>query len=286
MTNNLVAHLSALLGCPIKSITPIAGGDISQAYCLYTATLRFFCKTKNAKNAQAMFVEEKIGLEAIDATNTIHVPRIFGTGKVDNTAFLILEYIETQHSSNQTFERFGNELAGLHKVSSDFFGWGSNNFIGSLPQANTKNTHWSNFYVYERLWPQLEYAQKKGLLALSEIPSVKTMLQICSPWLETVRPVLLHGDLWNGNYLISSNGTPYLIDPAVYFGDRRVDMAMTRLFGGFSSEFYNAYDSHFPSPKGEQQYDELYQLYYLLVHLNLFGRSYYPAVQKILGRYF
>lgn len=286
MTNNLIAHLSAVLACPIKNITSISGGDISKAYCLQTTTERFFCKTNTSSDAENMFALEKAGLQTIGATNTIHVPLVYGNGKIDNTAFLLLQYIENQQPNNSAFKRFGNALAQLHKVSAENFGWDSNNYIGSLPQSNIKNTKWSNFYVQERLWPQLKHAEENGLLASSEVPSIYTMLQVCTPWLETVRPSLIHGDLWSGNFLISSNGTPYLIDPAVYFGDRRVDMAMTRLFGGFAPEFYQAYDSHFSEKNREQTYDELYQLYYLLVHLNLFGRSYYPAVQKILKRYF
>lgn len=286
MTNNLIAHLSTVLACPIKNITSLSGGDISQAYCLQTATERFFCKTNTSSNAQNMFALERAGLQTIGATKTIHVPQIYGNGKIDTTAFLLLEYIETQQPNNRTSERLGNEIAQLHGISADYFGWESNNFIGNLPQSNRKHTLWSNFYVKERLWPQLTHAQKNGLLTSSEIPSIHTMLQVCSPWLETVRPSLIHGDLWSGNYLISSNGIPYLIDPAVSFGDSRVDIAMTHLFGGFLPEFYKAYETHFSEKKWDQKYNDLYQLYYLLVHLNLFGRSYYPSVQKILARFF
>ncbi|SDN04973.1 fructosamine kinase family protein [Kriegella aquimaris] len=286
MTDILIAHLSALLGAPIKNVFPLSGGDISQAYCLQTDTERFFCKTNNAGNAATMFATEKTGLETIRATSTIKVPRVYGNGKIDATGFLLLEFIEAQRPNHQDFERLGDELAQLHKVSADYFGWENDNFIGSLPQSNTKNTAWSNFFVKERLWPQFIRAQENRLLTHSEVPSLNAMLHICALLLQDINPSLLHGDLWSGNYLISSNGTPYLIDPAVYFGDAKVDMAMTRLFGGFSPEFYRAYEAHIPTNKWEQGYDDLYQLYYLLVHLNLFGRSYYPTVKKIVERYF
>jgi fructosamine-3-kinase len=183
--------------------------------------------------------------------------------------------------------RFGHRLAELHQISTcKAFGWETDNFIGSLPRSNKQNTDWSDFYVSERLLPQLKLAMDKNHLKKNEIPSEGILLQTCRNLFPETSPSLLHGDLWSGNYLVSADRTPYLIDPATYFGHHEADIAMTRLFGGFGKAFYEAYSEHFPKVGGESERNDIYQLYYLLVHLNLFGGSYKASVKNILGRYF
>ena len=181
----------------------------------------------------------------------------------------------------------GHHLAALHQPSAaDNFGGQTDNFIGNLPQSNTQQLNWSTFYVQERLLPQLEISRARQMLDPAEIPSLQKMLKRCSTIFPEVKPSLLHGDLWRGNYLISKNGSPYLIDPAIYFGHHEVDIAMSRLFGGFNSTFYDAYAEHFPQRIDDTALMNIYQLYYLLVHLNLFGSSYYSSVHRILKTYF
>ena len=180
----------------------------------------------------------------------------------------------------------GEALASMHQQSQADFGWKQDNFIGSLVQVNHPNTDWAHFYWHQRLKPQMTMALEAGLLPANEIPEPEIGIQKLASHFTGIVPSLLHGDLWGGNYLIRSDGTPYLIDPAVYYGHYEVDLAMSRLFGGFGESFYKAHAKIFAEESGWQDRVKIYQLYYLLVHLNLFGSSYYSPVSKILRRYF
>lgn len=234
-----------------------------------------------------MFQAEKKGLEAIEKTKTIATPNVLLCERLEVGGFLLMEYIEPKRTSSHEMERFGHQLAALHQVSDSIgFGWETDNFIGSLPQSNKNSSDWTKFYVEERLLPQLKMARDTHLLKGAEIPSEAQILRSCENLFPTIKPSLLHGDLWSGNYLVSKDGIPYLIDPAIYLGHSEIDLAMSRLFGGFDSSFYEVYSEHFPSLPQEKERTDIYQLYYLLVHLNLFGRSYYGSVSSILKRYF
>lgn len=287
ISSNFKEHLVYVLGCPITRILPVSGGDISKAYCIQSATDRFFCKINQSDHAPPMFLTEKLGLAEINQTNTIKAPEVLQIGQYESFSFIIMEYIESKNPTSRDMELLGQQLAQLHTcLPSDSFGWHQNNFIGSLPQSNKRHTDWSVFYALERLLPQLNLAMEKRLLDAVEIPSGETLITGTGKWMSAVKPAVLHGDLWGGNYLINTQGVPYLIDPAVYFGHHEVDIAMTRLFGGFSARFYEAYYGHIPAEPQQKERNDIYQLYYLLVHLNLFGRSYYARVKKLLETYF
>ena len=287
MDKDLKAHIEYLLCIKIERIQPISGGDISTAYLLTTESERFFCKVNLDAAAFDMFQTEKAGLDAIAQTKTIVIPKILLCEKLEMGGFLLMEHIETKMASAIEMELLGHQLAELHQLTaSETFGWETDNFIGSLPQSNKKYSDWAEFYTQERLLPQLKMARDGHLLASTEIPSETRLSETCQILFPEVKPSLLHGDLWSGNYLISKNGRPYLIDPAVYHGHHEVDIAMTKLFGGFEASFYNAYSEHFLKLGGEKERNEIYQLYYLMVHLNLFGSSYKPSVTQILKRYF
>lgn len=286
MDAHLKDFIANLLGSKIKKVSALSGGDITKSYCLFAQTERFFCKTHSGHNAKSMFEVEKQGLETLAATKTIGIPGVLGCSSFNKRALLVLEYVEGKSPNEKDFERLGNALGQLHKHSSNSFGWKNDNFIGSLPQSNKSHKDWVSFYVKERLWPQLVRAQENKLLSPPEIPSLKNILSACKPLFGNITPSLLHGDLWSGNYIIASDGRPYLIDPAIYFGHREVDMAMTRLFGGFSPSFYSAHSQHFEVNPFEKEHNDIYQLFYLLVHLNLFGRSYHESVKTLLNRYF
>lgn len=230
---------------------------------------------------------EKTGLEAISQTNTIKVPKVLFCGQYESMAYLIMEFVESKRPSQSEMESLGNQLAALHKTQvQNYFGWQQDNFIGNLPQSNKSHPSWISFYTHERLLPQLKSARDFGYLDFEEMPSEENLLKTCQSLFPEINPSLLHGDLWSGNYLISKSGKPYLIDPAVYFGHYEVDLAMTRLFGGFDMAFYHAHAEYFSKVPQQNERDDIYQLYYLLVHLNLFGRSYYDPVKKLLKRYF
>ena len=234
-----------------------------------------------------MYLAETSGLEALSKINAIAVPKVLGYGKLTIGGFILMEYIEPKRAEKEDMELFGHQLGALHSNATTVpFGWEADNFIGSLQQSNRRHSRWSEFYVAERLLPQIRLARGTKRLSNEEIPSESILLKTCEGLFPEIDPSLLHGDLWSGNYLIAQNGIPYLIDPAIYFGHHEVDLAMTRLFGGFDSIFYNAYSEHFPKVGGEKERIDIYQLYYLLVHLNLFGSSYKSSVIRILRHYF
>ncbi len=287
MSSNFKEHIAQVLGSHISKINTVSGGDISKAYCVYTSTQRFFLKVNESSIALEMFLAEKKGLENINLAKTIKAPEVLHCGQYKSSSFLLMEFIESKNPTSKEFETLGHQLADLHTFSvGDSFGWKQDNYIGSLPQSNKNHPDWILFYAHERLLPQLKMAKEKRLLISSEIPSESNLLKGCERFFPKVKPALLHGDLWSGNYLISAQGIPYLIDPAVYFGHHEVDLAMTQLFGGFSSSFYRAYAEQIPAERLQNERKDIYQLYYLLVHLNLFGRTYYPSVKQLLKTYF
>lgn len=285
MTDGLSAYISEYLKASIINFSSVSGGDISKAFSIETTHSKYFLKT-NTLDKLKMFEVEADGLQAIANTKTIATPKVYHIGTFNSSSFILMEWIESKPASNQDFETLGKQLAQLHNTDANDFGFENNNFIGSLFQSNKKHTSWTHFYIEERLQPQLDLAKSSGLLNADEIPTTLTMQEVLQPLFQDIKPSLLHGDLWSGNYLISSNGTPYLIDPATYYGHSEVDIAMTKLFGGFSNEFYNAYFKIIPPDHYTNQRIQIYQLYYLLVHLNLFGRSYYGSVASILKTFF
>lgn len=283
----MITHLNYLLCTRIENVSAISGGDISKAYLLESETEKFFCKVNNQKIALTMFALERKGLQAILKTNTITAPRPFHVEHYEDGAFILMEYVESKRPDIEDMSVFGHQLAQLHLSSNRAtFGWGESNFIGSLDQSNQSHQDWTSFYVQERLLPQLKLAFDKGLLNNADVPSEETMVAVCNNMFPKVKPSLLHGDLWNGNFLISKDGKPFLIDPAVYYGHHEIDIAMTKLFGGFGDSFYNSYREIIPPVPCEEERKDLYQLYYLLVHLNIFGPSYAPSVKRILSTYF
>lgn len=286
MHSDLKAHITKLLNQDIKSISVVQGGDISQAYRIETTANSYFLKLNSALNALTMFQTETYGLQCIDKTNTIKTPKVIAYDNLESSAFLLLEFIESKSPSSEDFKNLGEQLAQLHKCNSERFGLDQDNFIGLLHQSNTQYETWVEFYTNERLIPQLELAKQKGLLQGSECPNLEHIKNRLQPFFVNIKPSLLHGDLWSGNYLISTNGKPYLIDPAIYYGHPEVDIAMSKLFGGFGEAFYNSYFSYLPTDANTSERIDIYQLYYLLVHLNMFGRSYYSSVSYILKRYF
>ncbi|MCK5401537.1 MAG: fructosamine kinase family protein [Flavobacteriaceae bacterium] len=286
LSKKFLNHISNVIEHSISNVQSVSGGDISKTYLIETSHHKYFLKINSNSNALDMFNAEKKGLEAIANTNTIATPKIFASDIFQNNAFLILEYIESKSPNDKDFENLGQQLAELHKHQSSDFGFIDDNFIGSLPQYNNKNTDWAKFYINQRLLPQIELALSKKLLQHKDVPKTETMHKVCNDIFKQVSPSLLHGDLWGGNYLISTEGKPYLIDPAVYYGHSEVDIAMSKLFGGFGISFYDTYHKSFPKTQEFDARIELYQLYYLLVHLNLFGGSYYNSVKRIFNTYF
>ena len=286
MEKELKKHIESSLGLKITSLVPVSGGDISTALKITSGADQFFCKYQAGDTGYSMLKAEKEGLEAIAAAGFIKTPRAIHLSKMDTGGYLLLEFIESKSPAEKDMMQLGLQLAGLHTVKAGSFGWERDNFIGSLPQYNARADKWAGFYTSSRLLPQMKMAYDKGLLSKREIPPADkieiTIKDICSP----CEPSLIHGDLWGGNFLIAKNGTPYLIDPSTSYSHPGMDIAMSLLFGGFSSSFYHAYEESSDHPMPGNTEIELYQLYYLLVHLNIFGASYASSVRGIVRRYF
>lgn len=281
----LIGHISEKIHSQITSYRSVSGGDISSAYLLQTEASKYFLKVNSKPFALAMFHAEHKGLQAIEETKTIAVPHVHLVDSVGGKSFLLMDFVESKRPDSSDYQRLGTQLAKLHQCTNTDFGFSTDNFIGSLSQSNMPHKNWSEFYWTERILPQLQLALDKRLLAKNEIPREEKAVKLFDAVFGTVQPSLLHGDLWSGNYLIASGGTPYLIDPATYYGHSMVDIAMSRLFGGFGQSFYDAYHEIMPKTEKYDEQIELYQLYYLLVHLNLFGRGYYEKVSAILRHF-
>ena len=248
LETRLLSEISALKNenISIVSVQAEGGGCINQAYTLETTSGKFFLKTNHAGLYPRMFEKEALGLQALSEAGEIFVPRPLVHGDCGDISFLLLEHIRSSSKMSDFWEDFGRSLALLHKHSSDLFGLEYDNYIGSLEQNNRKHNNWIPLAGNEE------------------------------------HPSLLHGDLWSGNYMVSSSGKPCLIDPAIYYGHREMDISMTRLFGGFAEAFYSAYNNEFPLESGWNSRSDVCNLYPLMVHVNLFGGSYLRSVKEIL----
>lgn len=261
----------------------LTGGCINQVVVVHIGSQRF-CLKQNAPQYTAMLQAEYEQLEALHAAGGLRYPRPLLAGCAGN-AFLLMEYIAGRQKAPTFWQQFGRGLARQHRVSAPKFGFGSDNYIGNLPQPNPREPDWAIFYAAHRLQPMARRARDKGLLDASDLHQLERLCHRLPEIFPNEPPALLHGDLWGGNYLVGEQGEPVAIDPAAYYGHRELDLAMTRLFGGYPPAFYEAYAAEFPLAPGWEQRLPVGQLYYLLVHIVLFGRSYYPQTAEILRRF-
>ncbi len=266
----------------ISSVHPVGGGSINSAYGLETNVGKFFVKLNSASRYPGMFKKEAMGLKILSDAGELPVPEIVGFGENHAEAFLVLKFIETGTSSAGFWENFGHALARLHGHSADSFGLDHDNYIGSLPQRNTFHNTWETFFVEERLQPLMHMAFDNKLLNNNDIKAFKNFFGQIDTLFPKEPPALLHGDLWGGNFMTNQAGEAVLIDPAVYFGHREMDLGMSQLFGGFHHRFYDAYTEAYPLEPGWEKRLDYCNLYPLLVHVNLFGGSYVGSVQRIL----
>jgi fructosamine-3-kinase len=285
----LSAALAGSLGAPVELSQPVYGGDINQAARFVAGGQPYFVKWSPGAPS-TMFPAEAHGLRLLASAHTIRVPKVIVQGDAEGNcpAFLVLEWIETGSTrSDGVMERFGTALADLHRHTAPLHGLDRDNFIGRLPQPNVQSPSWIDFYRNQRIRPQMALARQNGRLPARREDLLTRLMDRLPDWLddETMPPSLLHGDLWGGNYLVDDRGQAVLIDPAVYYGHRETDLAMTELFGGFSSRFYEAYEATYPLDPGYAERRDLYQLYYILVHLNLFGEGYGGRVDSIAAHY-
>jgi len=263
----------------------IGGGCINEAYTLITSESKYFIKYNSVSAFPSMFEKEASGLKILADTNTIAVPHVIGTGESGKYAWLLLQNIESNLAGRNFWNEFGTNLAELHRNTNDYFGLDHDNYIGSLVQSNKFHPDFFSFFISERIEPQLKEARNKGSFSQSDVRYFDSLFKLLHNIIPAEKPSLVHGDLWNGNYMVNTLGSPCLIDPAVYFGHREADIAMTQLFGGFQPEFYYAYNGAWPMEKDWQKRMDIFNLYPLLVHVNLFGGGYSSQVLRIIRQF-
>jgi protein-ribulosamine 3-kinase len=268
----------------IESRTAVGGGCINQCYRVTGPGRVFFVKL-NTADRRAMFEAEATGLAEIAATATIHVPLPVCRGSNQDAAWLVLEYIEFGEAVADSMARLGEKLAALHRVTAKKFGWTTDNTIGATPQINTQSRDWIEFWRDCRLGYQLARAADRGAPASLLKKGERLAHGFGALMKDTdVKPALLHGDLWGGNAGFDRAGAPVIFDPAVYYGHREADLAMTELFGGFSADFYAAYRAAFALDDGYDVRKQLYNLYHVLNHFNLFGGGYAAQAEILVDR--
>lgn len=262
---------------------PAAGGCIHRTVVLEDSACRFFVKS-NAPAYLPLFEAEAEGLRALARAAAVRVPAPVCSGTTANSAFLVLEYLELAAPGGAAQETLGHQLARLHRVTAPGFGWERDNAIGLTPQPNPRTRDWIAFFRDQRLGFQLSLARRAGHTRLAA--SGEQLLGQMEALLRDhdLQPSLLHGDLWAGNVAQGAAGEPVIFDPAVYFGDREADLAMSELFGGFHERFYRAYRDAWPLAPGYEVRRDLYNLYHVLNHLNLFGAGYLAQAERLIGR--
>jgi fructosamine-3-kinase len=302
MWDKIAAHISETTGetFSLDNRHSVSGGCINQGYSISSSSRTYFAKINQASQI-AMFEAEAWGLQQMRATQTIRVPEPICWGTEGNSAYIVLEWLDLgSRGGERAWEEMGRKLAAMHKYTPPnppllrggeepnstllrgVFGWDINNTIGSTVQINNWTANWAEFWAEHRIGYQLKLARPRG----GHFPEGECLLEVIPELLagHEPQPSLVHGDLWGGNAGVTSAGEPVIFDPAAYFGDREVDIAMTELFGGFSAQFYRGYNQVWPLEGGYDQRKTLYNLYHILNHFNLFGGSYESQANQMINR--
>jgi fructosamine-3-kinase len=291
LPGTLAPHLEAVLSEKLeRSITllevaRVHGGSVSDAFRLDTEAGSFFLKINLADQFPSLFSSEANGLHILRQAAELRVPELIAQGEHEDTTYLLLEYIAPAEEDRDFQSRFGKRLAKLHRHSHATFGLEHDNHIGLLPQVNTPHLDWCEFLIHCRFGPLVKMARDNKRIHLGDVLRFERLYGKLPTLIPAELPALLHGDLWKNNYLADGEGEAVLIDPAVYYGHREMDLAMTKLFGGFDRDFYEAYQAEEPLEQDWEERIDLCNLYPLLVHLNLFGGSYADRVSSVLRQY-
>lgn len=292
MWQKILDHITQVTGRNLQVISQksIGGGCINQVYALQTDLHTYFVKL-NHQSLEEMFIAEALGLQQMQTTSTIRVPQVICHGTTDNQAYLVLEWLDLSNlaaNHSQSWQLMGAKLAAMHQFSvanlglQRGFGWSKDNTIGSTPQINPWTASWADFFAQHRIGYQLQLAKRKG----GNFPATQQVVEVVALALSNhhPQPSLVHGDLWGGNAAFIKHGEPVIFDPATYIGDREVDLAMTKLFGGFPQEFYQEYHRVFPLASGSEKREIIYNLYHILNHFNLFGGSYQSQANQMIEK--
>lgn len=279
----VAAAITDATGLPFRttSQTAVGGGSINESHRLDGMDGRSYFLKLNQSQYASMLAAEAAGLGAIATTRTIRIPQVIAQGSAVGWAFLVLEHLDLRSRGDERL--LGTQLAALHRCTAERFGFAQDNFLGTTPQPNDWKDDWITFWRECRLGHQLQLAERKG--HAGELQALGARLLDALPaFFEgyTPQPCLLHGDLWGGNHGFLADGTPVIFDPAVYFGDRECDLAMTELFGGYGTGFYAAYRATWPLHEGYAVRRELYNLYHVLNHANLFGGGYARQAENMM----
>jgi protein-ribulosamine 3-kinase len=279
----IAAHIATATGQPFtpRPPRPVGGGCINSAVILSDAERTFFVKTNTAERLP-MFEAEAAGLAELAASGALRVPAPVCHGRTATLGYLVLERLDLGGPTRGALA--GRQLAALHRTLAPTFGWPRNNHIGATPQPNTPTTDWVTFWRDQRLGHQLTLAAANGYGQVLQRGGEQLLLVLDQLIGHRPEPSLLHGDLWGGNLGYLRDGTPVIYDPAVYYGDREADLAMTELFGGFDADFYAAYREAWPLPPGYRVRKTLYNLYHVINHLNLFGGGYLSQARAMIER--
>jgi fructosamine-3-kinase len=262
----------------------VSGGSINNTFKVFNENHTFFVKTNTKTVFENGFNEEVLGLQFL-AKHKALVPNIVLKGSFNNYIYLVLEWVESVAETTKFWINFAEQLANLHQQKSKKFGLDYANYMGQLLQTNTFSTNFSDFFIENRLKPQVKLAYNSAKFSKKNVDQIEKLYKKLPEIFPTENPCAVHGDLWSGNFMCSKNQNAVLIDPAVYYGHREIDLAMTTLFGGFSTVFYNHYNEIYPLEKGFNNRKDFYNLYPLLIHLNLFGSSYLRSIENIITEF-
>jgi fructosamine-3-kinase len=268
-------------GLNVQRYEQVHGGDINKAYCLFTSTGKYFLKVNDKGKYPGMFVHEANGLDLLRNNCELIIPKIIKVDVSNEQQYLLMEWLQKGVPQKNMWENFGIGLAMMHKQPQKYFGLNDDNYIGSLKQINDPHNEWHSFYTDCRIMPLVKNLFDAGTFSSTDIKDAEFFCNRLKNIFPPEPPSLLHGDLWAGNYLISSSGFAAIFDPAVYFGHREMDIGMTKLFGGFDQRFYDLYSDTYPLGKGWEKRLPVTQLYPLLVHAVLFGGHYIGSVKNI-----
>jgi len=263
----------------------LSGGCINNTLKVTTSEGPFFLKWH--KNIPPdMFEKEALGLRLLREAGAVPVPNVFGHGTINGNHYLLMEFVDAGPPGRDYWSRLGASLAEQHKANSHTqYGLDTDNYIGRLPQSNSWSEDWIRFLVTRRLEPQLQLAIEQGAVDSGFAARYRKLYERLGDLLPTAPPSLLHGDLWSGNVMTGPEGIAWIIDPAVYYGHREIELSFTRMFGGFGVEFYDAYEETWPLEPGFEDRVDIYNIYPSMVHVNLFGQSYLSGVARVLKKY-
>ncbi|SEQ74262.1 Fructosamine-3-kinase [Virgibacillus subterraneus] len=268
----------------LKQVKQTFGGSINESFFVETNEQKYFIKYHTDAPDRFFELEAK-GLRLIRETNSVSVPEVLAYSDEKNNAFLVMDWVEGRKSQD-TETKLGDRIAKMHQTFGNQHGFPDDTFIGVLPQPNGLFSSWLEYYRDSRLSAQMTQGIEQNSITGNRRLRLEKLLMNLEKWIpDDVEPSYLHGDLWGGNWLVGAGGNPYVIDPSFLYGDRHFELAFTELFGGYSRDFYQAYEERFALRDDYEDIKALYQLYYLLVHLNIFGESYGPRVDSILKRY-